>query len=157
MDGEARERTFLEAIERHGHGRDDDALRALERLIDDGTKDPAHISLYGLLIARNGEPAEGVRLCEEAVARNGRRSSVLHLNLSRALASAGDGRGAIDVLRRGLLVHPEDKRLRKELQHLVPRGRPMFPRLGRTHAVNKYAGIARTLGGRVWSSLGGRP
>lgn len=156
MNARERERLFQEAMYDYRDGLRDLARRSLKRLVDDGSRDPAHISFYGLLLAETEKSARAISLCEEAVSKDGRRSSLLYLNLSRALAAVADRKGAIEALSRGLVVHPGDRKLRRELQHLVPRRSPLFPRLGRQHFVNKYAGIARTVNDRVWSSIAGR-
>lgn len=157
MDANEHEILFEQAVSDYRRGLFGVAEKTLSHLVEDGSRDPSHLSYCGLLLALTGERARGVALCEEAVARNGRRASLLYLNLARALDVAGRKRDAIDSLNRGLLVHPEDRQLRRELQHLVPRAQPLFPSLGRRHFLNRYAGIARSVSGRMWVSVrGGR-
>lgn len=149
MDQEQREEFFEQALQDYRAGRLAMATKTMGRLVRDGSRDPAHISYYGLLLAfTHGANDESIRLCEEAVQKDGRRSSVLYLNLARALAAQGRRRDAIVALERGVVIHDNDRRLRRELQHLVPRRTPLFPSLGRTHPVNKCYGFVRTLGGR---------
>jgi predicted Zn-dependent protease len=147
---------FEQAVSDYRRGSFRAASETLTRLVSSGSQDPAHLSYCGLLLALTGERDRGVTLCERAVVRNGRRASLLYLNLSRALDVAGRKRDAIESLRRGLLVHPEDRLLRNALQHLVPRARPFFSSLHRHHFLNRYAGLARTMSGRVFLAMKGR-
>ncbi len=155
MDANENEILFEQAVGDYRRGSFGEAAKALSRLIERGSRDPAHLSYCGLLLALTGKGARGVALCEEAVVRNGRRASLLYLNLSRALDVAGRKRDAIDALNRGLLVHPGERQLRRELQRLVPRSRPVFSSLGRRHFLNRYAGIARSVSGRMWVKVKG--
>lgn len=156
MDGNERELLYEQALADYRRGWFQAAKKSLARLVECGSRDPAHLSYYGLMLALTENGDEYVELCEEAVAKNGRRSSVLYLNLSRALTAGGRRRDAIDALNRGLLVHRNERLLKRELQHLVPRGKPLFSSLSRRHAINRYFGRARTLSGRMWMALARR-
>jgi predicted Zn-dependent protease len=156
MDANESEILFEQAVSDYRRGSFGTAERALSRLVENGSRDPAHLSYCGLLLALTGKRDRGVALCEEAVVRNGRRASLLYLNLARALDVAGRKRDAIAALNRGLLIHPEERQLRRELQHLVPRSEPLFPSLGRRHLLNRYAGLARSVSGRMWVAVRGR-
>ncbi len=147
---------FEQAVSDYRRGSFGDAARTLSLLVENGSRDPAHLSYCGLLLALTGKRDRGVAFCEEAVVRNGRRTSLLYLNLARALDVAGRKRDAIEALNRGLLVHPDERQLLRELQRLVPRSQPLFPALGRRHVLNRYAGKARSLSGRMWIALAGR-
>lgn len=154
MDAEQRERIFEQSLQDYRAGRLAKATKTMGHLVQSGSRDPVHISYYGLLLAfTHGRNQESIQLCEEAVEKDGRRSSVLYLNLARALAAQDRRRDAITVLQRGVIVHGDDRRLRRELQHLVPRRKPLIPFLDRKHPVNKCYGFARTLGGRVLLAL----
>lgn len=156
MDANENEILFEQAVSDYRRGSFVAAEQTLSELVEGGSRDPAHLSYCGLLLALNGTHERGVSLCEEAVVRNGRRASVLYLNLARALDVSGRKRDAIETLKRGLLIHPEERQLRRELQHLVPRARPLFPSLGRRHALNRYAGLALSVSGRMWLKVAGR-
>jgi hypothetical protein len=169
MDGNDRELLYEQAVADYRRGWFQAAKISLARLVEYGSRDPAHLSYYGLMLAlTNGErerdsasagsegvesETESVALCEEAVVKNGRRSSLLYLNLSRALTAGGRRREAIDALNRGLLVHGNDRLLKRELQHLVPRSKPLFSSLSRSHPFNRYYGRARSISGRMWLTL----
>lgn len=150
MKTDEREQLFEQSLLDFRAGRVRLASSGLEKLVKDGSRDPAHLSYFGLVRAVGCHDPSGVSYCEQAVHKNGRRASVLYLNLARALAAVGRKGEAVQAVSRGLLLHTKDERLRRELQHLVPRATPTFPRLGRKHALNRYAGKARTWGGRLW-------
>lgn len=150
MQPDERAQLFEQSLLDFRAGRVRLASSGLERLVKDGSRDPAHLSYYGLIRAASCHDPSGIRYCEQAVQKDGRRASVLYLNLARALAAVGRRGDAVHVVSRGLAIHSKDEVLRRELQHLVPRARPAFPRLGRKHALNRFAGKARTWGGRLW-------
>ncbi|HSF14378.1 MAG TPA: hypothetical protein VLK65_02365 [Vicinamibacteria bacterium] len=151
MNQDDRRLVFESAMDDYRAGLHGLAARTLRSLVEDGSEDPLHLSYCGLLASTaEGLIDEGVAMCRRAVALDGKRMSQLHLNLARALSVDGRRREAIDALWRGLAAHPGEPQLRRELQHLVPRARPVFRSLPRRHAFNKYAGIARTVGGRLW-------
>lgn len=153
MDANEREILFEQAIADYRRGWFDSSRKALRRLVESGSRDPAHLSYFGLLLSLTRHKEGSVALCEEAVIKNGRRSSLLYLNLARALAAGGRRREAIDSLNRGLLVHHNDRLLKRELQHLVPRAQPLFSSLARNHPFNRYLGRARSISGRMWLAL----
>lgn len=154
MDGNEKERIFAQAMEDFRAGRLRLARHGLRQLVDDGSRDPCHLSYCGLLSAMTDKDDEGsIALCERAVEQDGRRQSELYLNLARALVAKGRRREAITALERGVVIHEDDKRLREELRHLVPRAKPRFPSLGRQHPLNKCYGVLRTLSGKFWSTL----
>jgi tetratricopeptide (TPR) repeat protein len=121
----------------------------LRKLVEDGSADPPTF-LCGFTALTEGRFEEAVNLCHRAILRDGRRVSDLYLNLGRVLSMSRRRGEAIVALTEGLALHPEDRRLRSELRHLVPRAKPAFPSLPRRHPLNKYAGIVRTVGARLW-------
>jgi predicted Zn-dependent protease len=149
---EARERTFLfeSAMEDYRARRYTFAAKSLRRLVEDGSIEPLHLSYCGLLTAMTGRRGEdSIALCRRAVDKDGRRLSELYWNLARVLTIQRRRGEAVSILEEGLVLHPEDRRLRRELQKLVPRARPLFGLLSRRHPLNKYLGIARTIGARL--------
>jgi predicted Zn-dependent protease len=151
MDAKERKLVFESAMEDYASGLDRIAARTLRQLVEDGSEEPAHLSYAGLLVATaEGDVEEGAAWCRRAVERDRAPSAELFLNLARVLMLAGGRREAIEALSRGRRRHPDDPHLLSELQHLVPRAKPTFRALPRKHALNKYAGIARTLGRRLW-------
>lgn len=153
MDGNEREILFEQAIADYRRGWFESSKQALARLVEAGSRDPAHLSYYGLMLSLTTDKKRSVEFCQEAVIKNGRRSSLLYLNLARALTAGRRRREAIDALNRGLLVHRNDRLLKRELQHLVPRAQPLFSSLARNHPFNRYFGRARSFSGRMWMVL----
>ena len=151
MDARDRALVFESAMEDYRSGLHGMASRTLRQLVEEGSRDPQHLSYCGLLGALTERRIdESVALCRRAVEADGRRSSELYWNLAQVLTIGSRRREAIDVLTEGLRLHPHDLRLRQELQHLVPRARPAIRRLPRNHPLNKYLGMARTMGSRLF-------
>lgn len=128
------------------------AARTLDQLVEDGSVEPVHLSYCGLLKARTEGGSEvSIALCRRAVAAGGGGGNgELYLNLARVLIASGRRREAVEALAEATSHHPGSARLRQELRHLVPRAKPTFRSLSRAHPLNKYLGIARTVGGRLW-------
>jgi predicted Zn-dependent protease len=151
MDATERSLLFESAMEDYRSRLFSFAASSLKKLVEDGSGDPAHLSYCGLLTAlTDGQFDEAAALCRRAIEKDGRRSSELYLNLGRVLAMGRRRGEAIVALTEGLALHPEDRRLRSELRHLVPRAKPVFRSLPRRHPLNKYVGIVRTMGARLW-------
>jgi predicted Zn-dependent protease len=151
MNERERALVFESAMEDYRAGLHSVAARTLDQLVEDGSVDPLHLSYCGLLKAMTEGGAEiSIELCRRAVAAAGDHDGALYLNLARVLTASGRRREAIEALDQATSRHPRDPRLRQELRHLVPRARPMFRSLSRSHPLNKYLGIARTVGGRLW-------
>ena len=151
MESDERELFFESAMEDYRARLYTFAFSSLKKLVEDGSADPAHLSYCGLLMAlTEGRFEHAIALCRRAIEKDGRRASDLYLNLGRVLAMSRRRGEAIVALTEGLAVHPEDGRLRSELRHLVPRAKPVFRSLPRRHPLNKYVGIVRTVGARLW-------
>jgi len=151
MDANDRELLFQSAMEDYRSRLFTFAASSLKKLVEDGSSDPEHLSYCGLLMAlTEGRFDAAIALCRRAIEKDGRRSSDLYLNLGRVLAMSRRRGEAIVALTEALAVHPDDQRLRSELRHLVPRSKPTFRSLPRRHPLNKYVGIVRTVGVRLW-------
>ena len=143
MDLHQRGIVFRNALANYRRGHLQAAGIDFVRLVNDGSNEPLHLSYCGLLMAEaQGKLSEGLVLCERALTINF-FDPQLHLNLSRAYLLGGDRKRAIGALLRGVRNVPRDVRLREELSRLVPRSRPVFGSLRRSHPVNKYLGLAR--------------
>lgn len=151
MDARERALVFESAMEDYRSGLNGMASRTLRQLVEEGSRDPLHLSYCGLLWATTERRIdESVALCRRAVDADGRRSSELYLNLAHVLTMGNRRREAIEALSEGLRSHPSDPRLREELQHLVPRAKPAIRRLPRKHVLNKYLGMVKTVGTRLF-------
>jgi len=151
MHANDRELLFQSAMEDYRSRLFTFAASSLKNLVQDGSSDPAHLSYCGLLMAMTeGRFDAAIALCRRAIEKDGRWSSDLYLNLGRVLAMSRRRGEAVVALTQGLALHPDDRRLRNELRHLVPRSKPVFRSLSRRHPLNKYVGIVRTVGARLW-------
>lgn len=112
--------------------------------------DPLLRSHHGLLVATvDKKPAEGVRICREAMDVPGGLSTygsglytgVFYLNLGKACLKGGDKAQAIRVFREGLRLDPENKDLLWEMKKMGLRRRPPISILSRGHPLNKYLGL----------------
>lgn len=143
MDLNQRESVFKSAVADYTGGRREQAAVKLRGLIEDGSNDPRHLSLCGLLLATvNGKTQEGLRLCERAVDL-GFTDPWVYLNLVRIYSSVGLRQKAVEVLRKGLRVKPGHPGLLREIRRLSPRGKPAIVFLDRDHALNRYLGAVR--------------
>jgi predicted Zn-dependent protease len=150
MDAQERAFLFESAMEDYRARLFTFSARTLRRLVDDGSVEPFHLSYCGLLTAMTRRQAEdSIALCRRAVEKDGRRHSELYWNLARVLAIHRRRGEAVSILEQGLALHPDDPRLRRELQKLVPRAKPVIGLLPRRHPLNKFFGIARSIGARL--------
>lgn len=86
-----------------------------------------------------GRAKEGVDLCREAVTAESYNAD-LYLNLGRVLLGAGRRREGFEILQRGLRLEPEHHGLRRVLQHMGRRKRPVLPFLSRSNPLNVLLG-----------------
>jgi tetratricopeptide (TPR) repeat protein len=112
--------------------------------------DPLLRSYQGLLVATvDKKPAEGIRICREAMNvrgglsnyGSGRHTGVFYLNLGKAYLRAGDKSQAIMAFRDGLKRDPGNKDLIWEIKKMGVRRDPPIPFLGRGNPFNKYLGL----------------
>jgi tetratricopeptide (TPR) repeat protein len=133
--------------------RQEELLRALTMFIDIyGTDDVARIgnpkastglSWFALclaLVRKQYKPA--IELCRRAVAvefYNGDH----YANFARVYVAAGNRKKALEMLEKGLELHPEDQYLKNVRSWLGVRSRPAVPFLDRTNPINVSLGQAR--------------
>lgn len=143
MNINERNALFRKALRTYRAGKIRAAAQAFRTLIEDGSKDPQHLSYHGLLIAlTEGELNEGTRLCSRAL-RVAPYDPEMYLNLARVHFRANKKRLAVEVLRRGLRIDEDDRALHRELQRMNPRATPAVDFLSRSHPVNRYIGLTR--------------
>lgn len=113
-------------------------------------EDPSLLSLHGYLTAKVRKDYErGIDDCKKAIEFVGRMVPSdpeflypeFFLNLGRAYAEAGDRRHAVDTFMRVLFVDENNSLIRMEMRKLGVRRRPLLAFLGRSHPLNKYAGL----------------
>ena len=103
-------------------------------------KTPLIQSYMGLCIAlERGKITEAIALCNEALAKEN-DNPVHYLNLGRVYIKAGRKDEAIDICRKGLSFG-DNAEIRKMLDVLGIRRKPVLPFLPRGHFLNKYIGL----------------
>lgn len=129
------------AKERHGAGDVLEALALLERAHKADPDDAGVCSWLGVLLAHErGQTKRGLELCSQALTRDPSCPSHYY-HLAKVQLRAGDKASAIDVLRDGMRLHPEDELLKGALVSLGIRKPPPFKGLERSHPLNKYMGL----------------
>lgn len=115
------------------------ALMHLERALK-LRDNPGWHSYLGYCIARErGQHRKGLELCLSSLAVEP-DLPVHHYHLGRVHLVSGDKLAALRVLRAGMAAggSPEIVRL---LESLGTRAAPLFPKLSRTHPLNRYLGL----------------
>jgi hypothetical protein len=119
------------------------AFDGFERLVEDGSSEPRHLSYYGLLLAIvKGKVREGLELCESAL-EAAFYDPEMYLNLARLHIRTGWKSQAAKVLRNGLRIDPGDPGLLEEIRRVSPRAERTLPFLDRDHFVNHHLGKLR--------------
>ena len=102
-----------------------------------------YVSYYGLCLASTrGNLHEAVRCCRTAVRLEGYRPD-LCWNLGRVLLAAERRREAHRVLQRGLRLQPDHQGIRRDLERMGLRKKPVIPFLPRTNKLNVLLGRMR--------------
>lgn len=136
----------------------DGMLRALphfERAYLDEPTRAEHQSYYGAAIGlERGQMQRSVELCAEALQAQPARPD-FRLNLARVCLKVGDKGRAIEVLERGLQLHPDHGELQAMRDQLGYRQPPVIPFLSRGNFLNRLLGAfrARWLGQRTPRAL----
>jgi hypothetical protein len=142
-----RNRVFHRALESYHQGELQASVDDFRLLLQEGSKDPRHISYCGLLVATaEGKVVDGRVLCELAL-REASTNPEMYINLARVYAWNGQNTRAADVLRKGLQVVPHDPGLQREIKRVSPRSQPTVFFLNRDNPVNKYLGRSKS---RFW-------
>ena len=110
-------------------------------------------SYYGLglgIVERRFE--EAAELCGSA-AKQEFFNPDMYLNLARLHLSFGFKSEGVRFLRRGRMIDPGHEEIVGELRKLGQRGRPALPFLPRSHALNRWCGMAKMLFTRPQRSI----
>jgi predicted Zn-dependent protease len=143
MNVAERNHVFNRALKSYHEGELQASADDLCLLLKHGSRDPRHISYCGLLVATaEGRVKDGRVLCELAV-REASNDPEMYINLARIYAWNGQTGRAIDILRKGLKIAPQDAGLLREIDRLSPRARPSVFFLSRDNPLNKYLGRTR--------------
>ena len=144
MNAQERLRVFRSGLQACRDRRFGEARNKFRLLVADGSRDPHHVSFYGLLLARDRcTVRDGIELCQRAVTLGGGEPQ-LYLNLARAYTAGGLRMRAVKVLRQGLRYSKTHRGLQREIQRLSPRGDPVLGSLSRNNVLNKYLGRFRS-------------
>lgn len=126
------------------------ALNRLREGLGQHPDNPFLLSYFGCLTAIVDKDFEtGIARCQEAI--NTLNAKIpfgqdffypaFYLNLGRAYIAADGKKEAIEALKKGLKIDPEDREILTELQKLGVRRKPPVPFLERSNPINKYIGM----------------
>ncbi|MEE8575010.1 MAG: hypothetical protein V3T30_06315 [Thermodesulfobacteriota bacterium] len=110
---------------------------------------PEYMSYYGMCSAlKYGEIKLGLELCTKAIKMEFYRPE-FYVNLSKVYVAAGNKKGAITALTKGLKYETKDEILHNMLIELGVRDRPILPFFRRSNFFNRFLGVffRRTLAG----------
>jgi tetratricopeptide (TPR) repeat protein len=123
-----------------------EAAVALERRFGVARPQARYLSNYGLCLGLNKvQLAEAIKYCQAATGLE-QFDAELHFNLGRVYLLAGRRKRAYQSLLRGLRLQPDHAGIRRELQRMGRRRRPVLPFLARGNALNVLLGRRRTGG-----------
>lgn len=101
---------------------------------------PGIESYLGVCVAlERGKIKDGIQLCNNAIVEQP-GNPVPYLHLGKIYIKAGKKDEAIEIMRKGLSIGDSEE-IRKILDSLGIRRRPLFPFLPRKHFMNKYVGL----------------
>jgi tetratricopeptide (TPR) repeat protein len=128
------------------------ALTTVRAALDQHPSDPYFASYYGCLLATvERRPADGVRLCEDAIKmlRHAMPEDkeyfypIFYLNLGKAYLGANKKTDALDAFQQGLKYDPKNSELHAEMNKIGRRRRQVISFLDRSHPLNRYLGMLR--------------
>jgi Flp pilus assembly protein TadD len=126
-------------------GLDEEALWSLRQAVELAPGHAQLRSLLGLAIARSLRDFEESRVLCESAAKQEFFNPDLYLNLSRVYLEFGRKSEALRYLRRGQMIDPGHKMIRRTIAKLGRRRMPIVPFLPRRHIVNRALGTVRNL------------
>jgi len=142
--------TEARALLRNGQKRK--AYGILLQAMELNPEHPVILSYCGWLRAVvDKKPRSGITLCRKSFVvfktSNPHTASViypvLYLNLGKAFYAAGKRKEAVENFEKGLTYDRGHFEIKKEMQRLGMRKKPIVPFLSRSNPVNKYLGILR--------------
>jgi len=102
---------------------------------------PAAKAWYGYCLAyEKNEVKAGVNMCKESMSSSPRLADG-YLALGRIYLANGRKKQAIEILKQGLVSH-QNQEIKNLLDSIGIRKKPVFPSLGRGHAINVSLGRA---------------
>ncbi len=119
----------------------DKALKAFEKAYKADKDNARYMSHFGMCKAvRGGEIGLGLELCTRAIKKEFFKPEH-YINLARVYMAAGNKKGAMKVLLKGLKHDPANTVINKMLVDLGFRHKPVIPALDRANPLNKILGI----------------
>lgn len=119
----------------------DKALKAFEKAYKAEADNARYMSYYGMCKAvRGGEIGLGLELCTRAIKKEFFKPEH-YINLARVYIAAGNKKGAMKVLLKGLKHDHASAEINKMLIDLGFRHKPVIPALDRANPLNKFLGI----------------
>ncbi len=119
----------------------DKALRAFEKAYKEDKDNADYMSYFGMCKAvRGGEIGLGLELCTRAIKKEFFKAE-FYMNLGKVYLAAGNKKGAIKVLLKGLKFDPQHEEMNRLLIELGFRNKPVIQGLDRANPVNKFLGI----------------
>ena len=144
MSAESRleaEESFREGIALLEQGRSREALERLIRVYQANPDDAKCRSYYALALSlAQGEFLEAADLARASL-RQEFYNAELYMNLARIYLAHDFKAEAVRILRRGMMVDPQNRRIVRALESLGLRRRPPLPSLPRGHMLNRLLGI----------------
>ena len=121
-----------------------EARRLFSRACEMSPEEPRYASYCGLLLGMvMRKLKEAQELCEGAVKRDPKSVDLLY-NLGRVYLMQGRRADALQAFRKGLLIDPDNMVIHRELENIGTRKKSVFPFLGRSNPLNRFAGMLRS-------------
>jgi len=133
------EEVFVKGLKAFSNGHEHLALVCFENAAD-LEKAPLYCSYLAFCLAKvRGQYCRAIALCGEALEKES-SNPVHYVNLGRIYELSNQREKALETLRQGLQYQRKDE-VRRELEKLGLRAKPVFPFLRRGNPLNKYCGI----------------
>jgi Flp pilus assembly protein TadD len=134
---------FKECLKHFRAGHTERALLCARRALNIAPKNPFYLSCAGLLASKVEQRVDlAEMLCQEAIGMR-HNDAQLYLNLAEVYRNAQRSEEAIQVLERGLKSTGRDFRIRRALEKIATRRKPVFSGLRRGHPLNRILGKFR--------------
>ena len=139
MPNSQAEEVFVKGLKAFSNGHEHLALVCFENAAD-LEKAPLYCSYLAFCLAKvRGHYCRAIALCGEALEKES-SNAVHYVNLGRIYELSNQREKALETLRQGLQYQLKDE-VRRELEKLGLRAKPVFPFLRRGNPLNKYCGL----------------
>lgn len=139
MSYQQAQEVFVKGLKAFSNGHEYLALVCFEQAAD-LEKTPLYRSYLGFCLAKvRREYSRAIALCREALEQEP-SNPVHYVNLGRCYELSGQRSKALETFRQGMKFQRNDE-VRRELERLGVRAKPVFPFLKRGNPLNKYCGL----------------